>query len=51
MGKYQLDSKGKAAVTKFHEKNISEKGDKNARIKALREKHLNKTAQKKDATK
>lgn len=40
MGKYQLDSKGKAAVTKFHEKNVPAKNDKNARIQALREKHL-----------
>lgn len=50
MGKYQLDSKGKAAVTKFHEKNVPAKDDKNARIKALREKHL-KNAMKKDEKK
>lgn len=48
MGKYQLDSKGKAAVTKFHEKNMPKKSDKNQRIQELREKHLNHTARKKE---
>lgn len=48
MGKYQLDSRGKAAVTKFHEKNVPEKNDNNARIKALREKHLKTVAKKEE---
>lgn len=48
LGKYQLDSKGKASVAKFHEKNIPEKTDKNQRIKELREQHLKKAARKKE---
>ena len=47
LGKYQLDSKGKASVAKFHEKNVPEKMDKNQRIKELREQHLKKAALKK----
>lgn len=40
MGKYQLDSKGKAAVTKYHEKNVPNKLDKKEQVKALRDKYL-----------
>ena len=41
MGKYQLDTKGKAAVKKYHEKNIPEKPDKKQQLKEIREKYLN----------
>lgn len=40
MGKYQLDTKGKASVTKYHEKNIPEKIDKKQQLKEMREKFL-----------
>lgn len=40
MGKYQLDSKGKAAVTKFHEKNKPAQFDKKEQLKKLREQIL-----------
>lgn len=40
MGKYQLDTKGKASVTKYHEKNIPEKVDKKQQLKEIREKYL-----------
>ena len=40
MGKYQLDTKAKAAVTKYHEKNLPEKMDKKAQLKEMREKFL-----------
>lgn len=43
MGKYQLDDKGKRAVNKFHEKEVSVSADKNAKIAALRKKHREKT--------
>lgn len=36
MGKYQLDSKGKAAVTKFHEKNKPAQFDKKQHLEKLR---------------
>lgn len=40
MGKYQLDSKGKAAVTKFHEKNKPAQFNKQEQLKKLREQYL-----------
>lgn len=36
MGKYQLDSKGKAAVTKYHEKNKPAQFDKKQHLENLR---------------
>ncbi|WP_099809712.1 hypothetical protein [Streptococcus suis] len=35
MGKYQLDDKGKALVTRYHEKNSNVKQDKKARLQEL----------------
>lgn len=35
MGKYQLDDKGKALVTRYHEKNSNVKQDKKARVQEL----------------
>ncbi|MGX7012966.1 hypothetical protein [Vagococcus silagei] len=40
MGKYQLDSKGKTSVTKYHEKNTPEKNDKKQYLQDMREKFL-----------
>lgn len=40
MGKYQLDSKGKAAVTKFHEKNKPAQFDKKQQLEKLRAEYL-----------
>ena len=40
MGKYQLDTKGKASISKFHEKNSLDKTDKKQRALELREKFL-----------
>ena len=48
MGKYQLDTKGKAAVTKYHEKQQGTRGDKTQQIAALRAQYLKKKA--KEAT-
>lgn len=42
MGKYQLDSKGQAAVTKFHEKNKPAQSNKQERLARLREAYLQK---------
>ncbi|MDV2886198.1 hypothetical protein RYX45_13495 [Alkalihalophilus pseudofirmus] len=42
MGKYQLDSKGKAAVTKFHEKQKPAKFDKKQRLEKIRAEYLKK---------
>ncbi|MBO0476701.1 hypothetical protein DOK76_06430 [Vagococcus sp. DIV0080] len=47
MGKYQLDTKGKTAVTKYHEKHLPEKADKKQQLKEMREKFL-KNKQKSD---
>lgn len=46
MGKYQLDSKGKALVTKYHEKNKPAQFDKKARLEKLREEFMKKKAKK-----
>ncbi|WP_034748558.1 hypothetical protein [Halalkalibacter wakoensis] len=42
MGKYQLDTKGKAAVTKFHEKQRPTKLDKKQQLEKLRAEYLKK---------
>lgn len=42
MGKYQLDNKGKAAVTKFHEKNTPAQFDKKKQLEKLRAEYLKK---------
>ncbi|MGT2926729.1 hypothetical protein [Streptococcus cuniculipharyngis] len=42
MGKYQLDYKGQAQVTRFHEKHSQGKSDKKSRIQALKEQFLTK---------
>lgn len=42
MGKYQLDSKGKAAVAKYHEKNKPAKFDKKQQLEKLRAEYLEK---------
>ncbi len=43
MGKYQLDDKGKAQVTRFHEKHSTGGTNKRDRIAHLREQFLNKS--------
>lgn len=40
MGKYQLDSKGKVAVSKYHEKNKPAKFDKKQQLEKLRAEYL-----------
>lgn len=42
MGKYQLDTKGQIAVTKFHEKQKPAKFDKKQQIEKIREEYLKK---------
>ncbi|HHW4950468.1 TPA: hypothetical protein ACU0L0_002105 [Streptococcus suis] len=42
MGKYQLDDKGKALVTSYHEKNSNVKQDKKARVQELLKQAKNK---------
>ncbi|WP_226669631.1 hypothetical protein [Metabacillus litoralis] len=42
MGKYQLDTKGQVAVTKFHEKQKPAKFDKKQQLEKLREEYLKK---------
>ena len=39
MGKYQLDYKGQAAVTKYHEKQTPAKFDKNQQLEKIRAEH------------
>ncbi|MER2030568.1 MAG: hypothetical protein ABS903_15485 [Solibacillus sp.] len=48
MGKYQLDSKGKAAVAKYHEKNKSAQFDKKQQLEKLRAQYLEKKQQQND---
>ena len=48
MGKYQLDNKGKAAVTKYHEKNIPAKFDKKKQLEKIRAAYLKKKQQQTD---
>lgn len=40
MGKYQLDSKGKASVAKYHEKNQPVQFDKKQQLKKIRAEYL-----------
>ena len=40
MGKYQLDTKGKASVTKYHEKNKPAQFDKKQQLEKIREEYL-----------
>ena len=40
MGKYQLDTKGKMAVTKYHEKNKPTQFDKKQQIEKIRAAYL-----------
>lgn len=42
MGKYQLDTKGKVAVSKYHEKLTPNKVDKNQKLAELRASYLKK---------
>ncbi|EGV07000.1 hypothetical protein HMPREF1042_2141 [Streptococcus constellatus subsp. pharyngis SK1060 = CCUG 46377] len=42
MGKYQLDDKGKAQVTRYHEKHSKGGVNKKARVTSLREQFLQK---------
>lgn len=42
MGKYQLDDKGKALVTRYHKKNSNMKQDKKARVQELLKQAKNK---------
>ncbi|MDV6379466.1 hypothetical protein ORD22_14720 [Sporosarcina sp. GW1-11] len=42
MGKYQLDSKGKAAVAKYHEKNKPAQFDKKQQLEKIRTAYLEK---------
>lgn len=48
MGKYQLDTKGKVAVTKFHEKKKPVKFDKKKQIEKIRAEYLKKKQNKTD---
>ena len=40
MGKYQLDTKGKVAVTKYHEKNKPAQFDKKQQLEKIRAEYL-----------
>jgi len=42
MGKYQLDTKGKVAVSKYHEKNQPAKFDKKQQLEKIRAEYLKK---------
>ena len=42
MGKFGLDSKGQAAVTKYHEKNKPAKFDKKQQLEKIRAEYLKK---------
>ncbi len=42
MGKYQLDTKGQVAVTKFHEKQTPPKFDKKQHLEKIRTEYLKK---------
>ncbi|MCK1985662.1 MULTISPECIES: hypothetical protein [Peribacillus] len=48
MGKYQLDTKGQAAVTKFHEKQKPAKFDKKKQLEKIRAEYLKKKQQQTD---
>ena len=42
LGKYQLDTKGQVAVTKFHEKQTPTKFDKKQQLEKMRAEYLEK---------
>ena len=46
MGKYQLDNKGKSAITKYHEKNKPAKFDKKQHLEKIRAEYLKKSKNK-----
>ena len=46
MGKYQLDEKGRAQVTRYHEKHSKGGSNKKDRVASLREQFLNKNKKK-----
>jgi len=48
MGKYQLDNKGKAAVTKYHEKNKPAIFDKKQQLEKIRTAYLKKKQEQTD---
>lgn len=48
MGKYQLDAKGKAAVAKYHEKNIPAKFDKKKQLEKIRAEYLKRKQERTD---
>lgn len=48
MGKYQLDTKGKAAVTKYHEKNKPAQFDKKQQLEKIRAEYLKKKQEQAD---
>ncbi|PID14501.1 hypothetical protein CSV63_12040 [Sporosarcina sp. P34] len=48
MGKYQLDSKGKAAVAKYHEKNKPAQFDKKKQLEKIRTAYLEKKQKQSD---
>ena len=48
VGKYQLDTKGKVAVTKYHEKNKPAQFDKKQHLEKLRAEYLKKKQQQTD---
>ena len=48
MGKYQLDTKGKVAVSKYHEKNKPAQFDKKQQLEKLRAEYLKKKQEKAD---
>ena len=48
VGKYQLDTKGKVAVTKYHEKNKPAQFDKKQQIEKLRAEYLKKKQEQAD---
>ena len=48
VGKYQLDTKGKVAVSKYHEKNKPAKFDKKQQIEKIRAEYLKKKQEQTD---
>lgn len=46
MGKYQLDTKGQVAVSKFHEKQTPAKFDKKQQLEKMRAEYLKKKQKK-----
>ncbi|WP_175423074.1 hypothetical protein [Lysinibacillus fusiformis] len=48
MGKYQLDTKGKAAVAKYHEKHKPAQFDKKQQLEKIRAEYLKKKQEQSD---